>query len=472
MGPRLEETDYPRSRCRIGIVHLGFGAFHRAHLAEYIDEYMQASGDLRWGICAVNLRAADSEGFEVFRRSSKGHASKGYVLKTMDPDGGTGFRKVRSHLDFRDWSVDPEYAEESVSSKDVHIISSTVSESGYCLDKDGGLDEEHPAIRSETSGGEKRTIYAFLAAALGRRMRAKGGPITVLCCDNIRGNGDMLRENLMRYLEMAGERESAQWIRANARFPNAMVDRITPKTTPELVLECTEAFDEAGYHPIHAESFKQWVLEDRFAGPFPDLNRVEVEIVPSVAAFEETKIRVLNGAHTALCYFGALDGYDRFDEVMRDPIHAAHFRNFIDREVLPGLPDDLPFDRKAYRDRIEERFGNRAIGDRLERICADGYAKFPIFVMPTVVDAFDRGHLPEHAIASIAAWYHFARRSLAGKSHIAYHEPNLASLAPLLDDARDFAAAPGLWGDIGQRHPEFATCLQSAIEKTEKRWPI
>eukprot|EP00119_Amphimedon_queenslandica_P006310 XP_011407056.1 PREDICTED: uncharacterized protein LOC100638784 [Amphimedon queenslandica] len=433
---------------------------------------MQASGDLRWGIRAINLRPVDSGHFEAVSRTSKGDACEGYVLKTMDPDGGTEFRKVRSHLDFRDWSLDPDYAQRSVSSKDVHILSITVSESGYCLDKDGGLDEGHLAIRSEMGGGEKRTVYAFLTAGLRLRMQTKGGPITILCCDNIRSNGDMLRRNLMRYLRIAGEDELASWIDANARFPNAMVDRITPKTTPELIMECTEAFAEAGRHPIHAESFKQWALEDRFAGPFPDLGAVGVEIVASVAAFEETKIRALNGAHTALCYFGALDGYDRFDEVMQDASHAAHFCNFVDREVLPGLPDDLPFDRQAYRDRIEKRFRNRGIGDRLERICADGYAKFPIFVMPTVVDAFERGQLPQYAIASIAAWYHFARRSLAGRSHIPYHEPNLALLEPLLGDAGDFAAAPGLWGDIGKRHPEFASFLLSAIEKTEKRWPI
>ncbi len=467
MQPRLKQTDYARSRCRIGIVHLGFGAFHRAHLAEYIDDYMQASGDLGWGICAINLRAADSERFRAASANSTG-----YALKTMDPEGGVEYRKVRSHLDFRDWSVDPEYAEESVASKSVHIISITVSESGYCLDKNGGLDLENPLVCAETSGGEKRTVYAFLRAALRKRMQSEGGPITVLCCDNIRGNGDMLRENLMRYLDLCKDEELARWLKSDARFPNSMVDRITPATTPELIFRSAELFGEEGRHPIHAESFKQWVLEDRFAGPFPDLKSVAVDIVSSVTAFEETKIRVLNGSHTALCYFGALDGYDRFDEVIRDPVHAARFRAFVDQEVLPGLPADLPFDREAYRDRIERRFGNQGIGDRLERICADGYAKFPIFVMPTVADALERGHLPKHAIASIAAWYHFARQAQAGGSRFPYHEPNLALLEPLLGEARDFIEAPGLWGDIPQRYPEFGAYLQSAIDDMDKKWPI
>ena len=183
-SPALFETRYDRSACDIGIVHLGFGAFHRAHQALYVDDYMDQTGDLRWGIAAVNLRAAESHNFAQLNE-----ASDGYVLKSMSSCGDVNFRRVRSHVKFSDWADDAEQAEALVASPSVHMVTITVTESGYYMGETGALNPEDPSIVAELDGGAPCTVYAYLTRALARRKAAGLGGISILCCDNIRRNG-------------------------------------------------------------------------------------------------------------------------------------------------------------------------------------------------------------------------------------------------------------------------------------------
>ena len=296
-----ERTGYDRDACQIGIVHLGYGAFHRAHQAVYIDDYMDRTRDLRWGIAAVNLRRSESQ---IFGDSQ--NARDGYLLKTTSPKGNVRTRLVRSHVLFRDWSADAKSAEELLELPSVHVVSTTVTESGYCLDDKGALNRNDPAIVAETSGAAPTTVYGFLAAALQRRVDATGQPITIICCDNIRANGDKLKKNFIQYLKLSDRTGLATWANDNAAFPNSMVDRITPRSTSSLSDEVARAFPGAHHSPVHAEEFSQWVLEERFAGPMPDLACAGVEVVNDVDPYEVAKIRILNGGHTGLCYVAAL----------------------------------------------------------------------------------------------------------------------------------------------------------------------
>jgi len=189
---QLYATTYDRDACEVGIVHIGYGAFHRAHQAVYVDDYMQQTGDLRWGIAAVNLRAVDSDSFH----NSTG-PNDGYVLKTAAPNGDVSYRKVRPHVAFADWATQRDEAEDLLSRASVHVVTITVTESGYYLNNDGSLDITDPVILSEVAGTMPSSVYGYLAGALAKRAKAVDKPISIMCCDNIRSNGQMLERNFL-----------------------------------------------------------------------------------------------------------------------------------------------------------------------------------------------------------------------------------------------------------------------------------
>tara|TARA_R110002094_G_scaffold184797_5_gene161537 strand:+ start:3447 stop:4868 length:1422 start_codon:yes stop_codon:yes gene_type:complete len=465
----VSATSYDRLRCEIGVVHLGFGAFHRAHQAVYFDDYMEASGDLRWGIAAVNLRGSEADQFETAKLDVAGH--DGYYLKTYSADGEVALRRVRSHVGFADWSATPDEAEALLSRPSVHLVTITVTESGYYTDANGALNSADPVIQGEVSGRAPQSVYGYLRAALGLRVARTSAPLTIACCDNIRQNGKMLRRNLLAYLAACGDQGLAEWVAENVRFPCSMVDRITPRSPTGLGPELSALVGKDVSSPVMAEDFAQWVLQDSAAAEMPDLARSGVIVTPDVDPYEETKIRVLNGGHTALAYMAALEGVETFDAAMRLPQLKEHFQNFQTKEVLPAITIDLPFSKEDYLADITRRFGNRAIGDTVARICADGMAKFPIFIRPTIVGCFENGVIPVFAIRSIASWHVFARHVAAGKMPFRYVEPGWDDLDALLG-TEAFLTDRQLWGDVPETYPEFADTLRHEIEELEIKWPV
>ncbi|WP_439155529.1 mannitol dehydrogenase family protein [Yoonia sp.] len=466
--PAITQTNYDRSACTAGVVHLGYGAFHRAHQAAYLDDYMEETGDLRWGIIAVNLRAAEQDSFVA------NQGANGYLLKSVAPDGETALRRVRSHLGFADWSQDREGVAALLAGPDVRIVTITVTESGYYTDPAGALNPAEPVIAAEFAGGAVRSVYACLCDGLAARMQAGGTPLTILCCDNIRSNGKMLRRNLAAYLAGTGQDVLAAWVDANVTFPCSMVDRITPRSTPEMRAEIEAALGPQDATPIMAEAFVQWVLEDNFAGPMPDLAKVGVTVTPDVDPYEEAKIRILNGGHTSLTYMAALEGVATFDAAMDHPDLFDHFWRYETQEVLPGLTIKLPFDKAEYLKSISARFKNGAIADTIARICADGMAKFPIFIRPTLEGCLQQGIMPDCGIAAAASWYVFAKHVAAGRIGFDYLEPGWDLLMPMLsDDGKDsFVTSRQLWGDLPVIYPAFADALRAQIKEKETKWPV
>ena len=462
-------TKYDRSACEIGVVHLGFGAFHRAHQAVYIDDYMNVSNDLRWGIAAVNLRGSESAHFNEADEDVARH--DGYYLKSYSAMGEVALRRVRAHVHFVDWSAAKSEAEAMLSKSSVHMVTITVTESGYYTDPNGALNASDPTISAEIAGAAPRSVYGYLRAALAQRVASTGAPLTIACCDNIRQNGKMLRRNLRAYLEVCGDHALAEWVDANVAFPCSMVDRITPRSPAELGPELSALVGKEVTSPVMAEDFIQWVLQDKSAADMPDLAQSGVTITPDVDPYEETKIRVLNGGHTALCYMAALEGVETFDAVMRVAHLNEHFENFETKEVLSAITIDLPFSKTDYLADISRRFGNRAIGDTVARICADGMAKFPIFIRPTLAGCFAQGILPIYAIRSIASWYVFARLVEAGKIPFKYVEPSWDTLKSLLG-TEAFLTNAQLWGDIPETYPEFADTLRREIKELESKWLV
>ena len=421
----MYKTTYDKSECQTGIVHIGYGNFHRAHQAMYIDDYMEKSGDLRWGIVAVNLR---NEGFREI---------DDYILKTP-----SSCRIVRSHLDYIDWTKNRTIAKHMLTLPSVHLITVTVTESGYAPGS---------------------PLFEYLACGL----RNRNTPITILCCDNIRQNGKVLEAQFLAYLYQTNQHEMADWVRGNVKFPSCMVDRITPRTTSQLCEEIGRRYPHYMHNPVQTEEYSKWVIEDNFASDFPDLTQVGVNIVDDLEPFEETKIRVLNGGHTSLAYLGVLSGYHTFDQVMNDEKHREHFKNLQNEEIIPSIEMemDLPFDIHDYVDTIEERFSNSTNVDDLERICMDGFTKFHTFVVPTLRKCLEQGKRPKHIYKSIAAWYIYARRFARGCTKIRYNEPNWVLLEPLLaDDKLDaFVTNERLWGDIPKDYITFSRVLKSIL---------
>lgn len=464
---KLHRTDYDRSACEVGIVHIGFGAFHRAHQSVYIDDYMQQTGDCRWGIAAVNLRASESADF-----AQAAQMENGYVLKSIAPSGDTSYRLVRSHLEFVDAADDLAAALDLFTRPNVKVASLTVTESGYAFKDDWSLDLTAPSVAADLDGGQPQSVYGYLAQALAKRAEVLDQPITVLCCDNIRNNGKVLENALLAFIEATGQADLAAWVRANVTFPCSMVDRITPRASDELREEITELFPEHSVSPIHAEDFTQWVLADKFAAEMPDLAKVGVEVVDDVEPYEEAKIRILNGGHAGLTFLGALAGHITFDQAMLDSELRPHFDKFENEEVLPGLNGKVPFDTSEYLEQIAERFENPGIADQLERICMDGYSKMSIYIRPTLGACLKQGITPTASYDCVASWVVFARKHRSGEAKIPYHEPFWGKLEPLLAEGQEDALAsdPQLWANLPEQYESFVPDLVAAIQRMERRW--
>jgi D-arabinitol 4-dehydrogenase len=384
---------------------------------------MEKTGDLRWGIVAVNLI---NEGFREI---------DDYILKTP-----SSYRIVRSHLDYIDWTKNRTVAKHMLALPSVHLVTVTVTESGYAPGS---------------------PLFEYLACGL----RNRKTPITIACCDNIRQNGLVLETQFLAYLYQTNQHELADWVRENVKFPSSMVDRITPRTTDKLRREVETLFPGFGHTAVQTEEYSQWVIEDKFASDFPDLTKVGVVITKDIEPYEETKIRILNGGHTSLAYLGALSGYTTFDQVMNDEAHRKHFNKLQKDEIIPSIDIELPFDIHEYVDSVEQRFSSATNLDELDRICMDGFTKFHTFVVPSLRKCLEQGKRPVQIYKSIAAWYIYSRRFARGCKRIKYNEPNWTLLEPLLRDGAidQFVSNERLWGDIPKKYISFTRDLKSIL---------
>ena len=459
---QLQRISYDRQRVTAGIMHVGVGAFHRAHQAVYVDQLLDQHPE--WGICGVNLRAEDRPLFDALK------AQQGsYVLKTMSATGDTEFREIGSIVELIDASAHYADAVSRAADPAIRIVSMTVTESGYNLDEHDVLDLSARPIVDGLKTGIGSSIYTFLHAVVKARMDQESGAVTFLCCDNLRDNGGKLKAGLLQYLQASGDQASKDWVQTHVTFPCCMVDRITPRIDPSHALDVEARFGIKDRVTVMGESYIQWVLEDTFANGRPPLETVGVEIVDQVEPYEDAKIRVLNGGHTILTYLAALKGHRTYDAGILDPELREFFRAYETEEVIPAIGDS-PIDLLAYRDIIESRFSNQYIGDTVERICMDGVSKFPIFVLPTIQGTVDRGLVPIRSIHGIASWYVFMRQAQAGRIPFHYVDPKWDWIAPMLEPGQEavFAAEPDLWGDIPTRCPEFVNALVHEIEHLDQ----
>ncbi len=457
----LKIPSFNREDCKIGFVHLGTGNFHRAHQAFYINNYLNQTDDLNWGICAINLRKEERENFDFLQdRNGK------YVLKTISTSGDKEYHEINSILNLIDWSKDKEDAENILSNPDIEVVTITVTESGYYISENNKLNLSLEIVKNNIEKKESTIIFSYLLNALKKRMKSIDKEITLLCCDNIRENGVMLKNALKDYLENSKELELLEWVNKKVSFPSCVVDRITPRPPSDLKKEIADNFDINENCSVMAETFIQWVIEDNFIGKRPELEKVGVQFVQNVFPYEEAKIRILNGAHVALSYFGALKKYVTYDAAILDRELQQYFFELETKEIIPALGNEAPFDLEEYMMIIFDRFKNKNIGDKLERIAMDGVGKFPIFILPTINKCFQKNIIPENSIDAIASWYVFMCKILSKDLIFNYYEPSWDWIKNYLSDDKveDFAFCKELWGDTPKKYIKFSNLLINKIK--------
>jgi fructuronate reductase len=445
-------------KARTGIVHFGPGAFHRAHQADYIDRLLR--GDPRWGIAAVSLRSPGT--VEALRRQ-QGR----YTLAILDAE--PSFRTLAAHTGFFG-PGEGEAVRAQLRNPAVRIVSSTVTEKGYCLAGDGTLDFGHPDIVRDLADPEHPvSIVGWLALGLGDRRAAGLAPFAPLCCDNMASNGRKLRAAVLAFAGRL-DPDLSEWIAGEAVFPNAMVDSITPATDEALrALVRGEGFEDA--IPVSREAYAAWVIEDVLPPGGPDLARAGVVLASDVAAWEKAKLRILNGAHSTLAYLGLLLGHETVADAMADAALAGFVEPLVRRDVLPSLAPS-PLDLEAYAGEILGRFRNPAIGHTLAQIAGDGSQKLPYRLLDTIREALDAGRPVARLAVPVAAWIAFlARQARAGVEIV---DPLAATLADAGRTADPVAAVLALRQvfPLGLAdHPHFREAVHTAWARIGEAGP-
>lgn len=459
----------PASAGQLTILHIGLGSFHRAHQAVYMHA-LQKSGDHRWRLAGGNIRPDMAETMAALV-SQKG----AYTLETISPQGEHKFERITS-ID-RVFPYEPDLSSliHVGADRDTRIISFTVTEAGYYLDVQNRLDLSFPDLQADLDamreGKVGHTIYGALSAILRHRMLANAGPVTLLNCDNLRHNGDRSRGGLLQFIELAGDKALLEWVKAHTSSPNAMVDRITPRPTAEVGQRVLAATGWADAAPVMGESFTQWVIEDNFCADRPQWESVGVQMVKSVAPFEEAKIRLLNATHSCIAWAGTLVGYQFIHEGTHDDAIRRFAYDYVTNDVIPVLSPS-PIDLAAYRDVVLDRFGNPAIQDTNQRVAMDGFSKIPGFITPTVRERLER----HESIASVAIlpalFLAYLQRWHRGEIAYTYHdqamdEATAHAICEAADPTAAFCADPVLWGPLAGNEKVVAA-VRIASERVAK----
>ncbi|MGK6318862.1 mannitol dehydrogenase family protein [Sphingomonas sp. DT-204] len=391
----VTRPSYDRASVRTGVVHLGIGAFHRAHQAAVFDAAL-TDGDPRWGILGVSLR---SPGVRDQMVPQDGLYS--LVVRQGDAQRVGIVGATRGVLVAPE---NPAAVVDALASPDAHIVTLTVTEKGYRLDPATGalLEQEDDVANDLASLAAPRTAPGFLVAGLARRRAAGLSPFTAISCDNLPHNGRRLRQAVLTIAERH-DPALAAWIERHGAFPQTMVDRIVPATTPDDIAALASLLGVEDQAMVKTEPFIQWVIEDRFASERPDFARYGVQLTGDVAPWEEAKLRLLNGAHSGIAYLGGLAGIEFVHQFVARP----EGRRFVERlwdEAGPTLDPPAGLDIAAYRTELMARFSNSALQHRTRQIATDGSQKLPQRLLATIAARRARGLEVETLALAVAAW--------------------------------------------------------------------
>jgi mannitol 2-dehydrogenase len=448
---------YDRARLTPGIVHIGVGNFHRAHQAWYLHRLMQAGKALDWAIVGAGVRPYDA----AMREKLIAQDCLTTLIE-LAPDH-TGAEVTGSMIDYLPIEEGNAPLIRAMADPRIRVVALTVTEGGYYIDATtGAFDTGHPDIVHDAAHPDApRTAFGAMVAALRQRRAAGHKPFSGLCCDNLRGNGDILRATVVGLARMS-DPELADWIDREGAFPNSMVDSIVPATTANT-LEAVRAFGIDDAAPVAHENFRQWVIEDAFCDGRPDWDEVGATFTSDVHSYEMMKIRILNAGHQILANAGELLSVPTIADCMAHPAIAAMFRKVQTEEILPyvdAVPGTTPDDYLAL---IEGRFSNPKIHDTTRRVAFDGSSRHTGFLLPILRDALAAGGSVEGFALVEALWARMCAGQREDGSVIEPNDPYWARLTEAAAAAKDRPRAwleqPGIYGGLKDA-PAFAEAFE------------
>lgn len=407
-NPAITTPQYDRDSTNIGIVHLGPGAFHRAHQAVYTENAMNLSGG-DWAICGVSLRSATA-------RDVLAEQDNLYTLAILDKT--IDFQIIGAIKEVLVADEQPQQVMERLTAASTQLVTLTITEKGYCLNADGRLNILNPDIAHDLKNRcQPISAIGYIVQALDQRRMNSTQAFNVLSCDNVSGNGDKLRRAVIDYAAQLDEALAA-WIEVNVAFPNAMVDSITPKTEAYTIESVSKSIGVRDEWPIQREHFTQWVIEDNWNGPRPDWEKVGVVFTSDVEGFEKAKLRLLNCLHSTLAYAGSLAGFETVYDVTSDDAFYEFICQLANEEVIGSFVPPKELDVTSYSKEIIERFLNPEIRHLLAQIAWDGSQKIQMRILPIIEDNLALGRSTKLLSLSLACWFEFICRALKDNKEI------------------------------------------------------
>ncbi len=395
----IRRPAYDVASAQVGVVHLGVGAFHRAHQAVYLDDCL-ARGAAGWAVCGASLRSPDT--------SEALDPQDGLYTLAVRSGAGDDLRVIGSLRRLLVAPRDPGALLAAMCDPNVRIVTLTVTEKGYCHDPaTGTLDEAHPDIIADLANpAAPRSAPGFLVEALARRRAAGVAPFTVLCCDNLPANGETVARVVARFAALR-DPDIGRWVEAEVAFPCTMVDRIVPATTDADRAMVAGRLGMEDAWPVMAEPFTQWVVEDRFPAGRPPLEEVGAELVADVRPYELMKLRLLNGSHSTLAYLGYLAGKETIADTMAEPAFQRLVARLQDEEVTSTVPVPPGADLTAYKQALRARFANPALKHRTWQIAMDGSQKLPQRLLSPICDRLAAGAPIGFLALGVAGWMRY-----------------------------------------------------------------
>jgi mannitol-1-phosphate/altronate dehydrogenase len=460
----VKVPNYRRENLKTAMVHIGLGHFHRAHQAVYVDDLLRA-GLADTGFFEINL-VPDREGFAKTLKKQ----DYLYSLVAKDPQGGEDVRIIGSILGYLCAPEDPKGAIRRIGGDETELVSLTVTEKGYYYDTAAeDLDWNNPDIvRDSENPGEPKTTIGYLAAALRYRYENSKKPVTLMSCDNFPSNGEILKKCLLSFFGKTGP-EIIPWIESSAAFPVSMIDRITPSTGAANIRYVEEKYGIRDSWTVCCEDYRQWVLENNFKSPVPPYARAGVQLTADVEPYELMKIRLLNGAHSALAYLSYLMGFRDVAPAISDPQIQAFIRKMYMEEITRTLPPVEGIDLGQYKDTLVSRFSNVHIGDAILRLAMDGSKKIPNFIVPPLLEMAEKGWSHDAVVMALAGWARFLQGTDEQGAAIPIEDPGLGNIGGAAKEARQhperFLTAIGVQGLEPAKAAELGKKFAAALDK-------
>lgn len=452
---------YDRSKLTPGIVHIGLGNFHRAHMAVYLDDLFAMGLAHDWAILGAGVREGDAR----MRDAMMAQDCLSSIIE-LDPKGKSA-RRIGAMIGFIEVQADNAALIAAMTKSEIRIVSLTVTEGGYFIDPaTGAFDPTAPEIAAD-AGNPHRTAFGAIIAALKARRAAGIAPFTVMSCDNLPGNGHVTEAAVVGLARLS-DPALADWIKANVAFPNGMVDRITPATGPrERAMAAAFGLGDDPV-PVTCEPFRQWVLEDNFPAGRPPLEKVGVTLSNDVHAYEVMKIRILNGGHATIAYPGGLLDIEFVHEAMAHPLILGFLNKLETTEIIPTVAPVPNTNLVDYYAKIVERFSNPEVADTERRLCLDGSNRQPKFIVPPLRDRLAAGQSCDGLALVSALWCRYCAGTSDKGTVIAPNDPNWGALQATAKAAQSNPQAwldqRTIYGDLAE-NPIFQAAFTTQLAR-------